>query len=95
MFKIILALLFSSVTLNAEGRKEDPKWRYCDNDADCIVINGICSRATPINRKFKKEADEYYFLRGTADSCESSKKSKANPTSQCRDQLCVLNSAAE
>ncbi len=88
MFRFVLALCLAPTLLMALAKTEDPNWFSCDGDSDCIITDGICSSPTSINRKFKKEAQEYYHWRGTADSCEASKQLKVSPKSRCLDHKC-------
>lgn len=87
---MLIAFIFP-ILLKAETKhEEDSKWFRCDNDKECIVIDGICSTSTSINRKYDKDAKEYYRWRGTADSCIEPQKQKVSPTSHCQSGICIV-----
>lgn len=77
-------------SLKSEAKMEqDSKWFKCEKNTDCIVIQGICSNPTSINRKYEKEAKAYYHWRGTADSCAGPELPKAESVPSCRAGKCV------
>jgi hypothetical protein len=51
-----LIALVASVGQAQETRKFDPMWSKCRKDADCVLIEGLCSGFQGVNKKYEQEA---------------------------------------
>lgn len=88
---VIASLIFFSAAAEAQFGKE---WLTCRTDADCVKINGLCSRKDAINKKFTADFDKFIEKMRTVSNCmELSEKEKAhneNSVAKCAAGTCKL-----
>jgi hypothetical protein len=92
MIKVLFTLLIMPIMANAQTIKEEESdfWYKCSQDAECIVVSGICHSPTAINRKYEKEAMAYYNWRASTDKCSISKKEKRTKSTRCQSNICTI-----
>lgn len=65
-------------------------WHFCNSDAECVLVDGICGKAA-VNIGFEKVAAKFYAEKAKTAKCNSSfwqpKDAKA---ARCRYQSCEI-----
>ena len=65
-------------------------WRDCVEDAQCVLIDGLCDK-TAVNLAFEQEARDYYKQAARQVDCGVTKFWKpASSKAQCRLQSCSV-----
>ena len=88
--KLILGLLLGLITSNTSfGNEEKPEWFQCQNDKECVDIAYPCS-GHAVNKKFAKEANEFYRQQNAVRECAVKVPSKNLPPFKvfCKKSKC-------
>lgn len=73
----VLALGLPVAALAAELLHEGKFWRNCEADAQCVVVEGACSK-TSVNAAFEGEAVAYYRQEAARSTCAPTPFWKSN-----------------
>ena len=74
----------------ASGKTEDPTWFKCLKDEECVDIRYPCAGGT-VNKKYQKEANEFYQHENAVRNCIASPNNDKNlPPFKvfCKEQKC-------
>ena len=81
--------LVASVGQAQETRKFDPLWSRCKKDADCVLVEGLCSGFRGVNKKYEQEAKNYFHWANAAASCAQVDSQKVvKPKVSCVKETC-------
>jgi hypothetical protein len=88
---ILLTALALAGSLWAQPRpsSESSEWFKCERDAECVNIRYPCSGGD-VNKKFQKEANEYYSHQNAIRDCAIKEGGKALPFKVfCKQNKCT------
>ncbi|MFZ4542273.1 MAG: hypothetical protein ACOYNL_10875 [Rickettsiales bacterium] len=64
----IAVMLLPAMAWAAPEIKERKDWRYCSEDAQCVLIEGTCAK-TSVNMKAKNAATAFYREQAKRTNC--------------------------
>ncbi|MFM9891094.1 MAG: hypothetical protein ACKVOE_10755 [Rickettsiales bacterium] len=67
----------------------DSDWHRCATDADCVVVQGICGKAS-VTRGYEADAARYYAQEAKRASCQREFWRPKEVVARCRLESCEV-----
>lgn len=84
---VALILLTLPMLAHAAALKEGKDWRVCGTDADCVLVEGLCSK-TSVNTGYETDAIAYYRQERPNAKCVEKFWETKSVVAQCRLGSC-------
>ena len=86
---VVIGILCLPITAAIAAPKLEPKsqWKPCAQDADCVIIKGMC-RPAAVNVSFKADAERYYAAEAKTSQCPQEFWHPPTPVARCRLNSC-------
>lgn len=89
------SILSGSIALAAslgqaqETQKFDTLWSKCKKDADCVLVEGVCSGLRGVNKKYERESKSYFhWLNATTNCAVMGRQKVEKPNVTCVKETC-------
>lgn len=80
-----LCAAFLPVATLAADSPENPRWRVCGTSADCVLIDGVCSK-TAVNIGYRDSAVSYYQTMARDAKCVTRFWVPQDVVAECREK---------
>lgn len=87
--RFLCAAFFAALLpMVAAAVEENPRWRVCNDDAQCVLIQGTCDK-TAVNAAYADEATRYYAELATRARCAERFWMPKDGVAQCKPTITV------